>query len=80
MTHCPYGSFKSVCAARIPDLQHVLIVCAVLIIALTQLIGLVFARIRQPRVIAEVIGGVLLGPSVFGRIPGLHHPGNIYHD
>lgn len=25
---------------------------------------------RQPRVIAEVIGGVLLGPSVMGRIPG----------
>lgn len=25
---------------------------------------------RQPRVIAEVIGGILLGPSVFGRIPG----------
>ena len=28
------------------------------------------SRIRQPRVIAEVIGGVLLGPSVMGRIPG----------
>jgi Kef-type K+ transport system membrane component KefB len=26
--------------------------------------------LRQPRVIAEVIGGILLGPSVFGRIPG----------
>ena len=25
---------------------------------------------RQPRVIAEVLGGILLGPSVFGRIPG----------
>ena len=25
---------------------------------------------RQPRVIAEVIGGILLGPSVLGRIPG----------
>ncbi|KAL9577508.1 MAG: hypothetical protein Q9212_006320, partial [Teloschistes hypoglaucus] len=27
-------------------------------------------QIRQPRVIAEIIGGILLGPSVFGRIPG----------
>jgi Kef-type K+ transport system membrane component KefB len=27
------------------------------------------ARIRQPRVIAEVIGGVILGPTVMGRIP-----------
>ncbi len=25
---------------------------------------------RQPRVIAEVIGGILLGPSVLGRAPG----------
>ena len=25
---------------------------------------------RQPRVIAEVVGGILLGPSVMGRIPG----------
>ncbi len=28
------------------------------------------AKIRQPRVIAEVVGGILLGPSVMGRIPG----------
>lgn len=28
------------------------------------------SKIRQPRVIAEVIAGVLLGPSVLGRIPG----------
>lgn len=28
------------------------------------------SKIRQPRVIAEVIGGILLGPSVFGHIPG----------
>lgn len=26
--------------------------------------------IRQPRVISEVIGGIILGPSVMGRIPG----------
>ncbi|KJZ77001.1 hypothetical protein HIM_03322 [Hirsutella minnesotensis 3608] len=28
------------------------------------------AKIRQPRVIAEVVGGIILGPSVMGRIPG----------
>lgn len=28
------------------------------------------SKIRQPRVIAEIIGGILLGPSVFGRISG----------
>lgn len=26
-------------------------------------------KLRQPRVIAEVIGGILLGPSVMGQIP-----------
>lgn len=42
---------------------------AVIIIAMTQFLALGFSRIRQPRVIAEVIGGVLLGPTVMGRIP-----------
>jgi Kef-type K+ transport system membrane component KefB len=28
------------------------------------------SKIRQPRVISEIIGGILLGPSVLGRIPG----------
>src|SRR6266702_39736 len=41
----------------------------VIIIGFTQLLSLLFARIRQPRVIAEVIGGVILGPTVMGRIP-----------
>ncbi|KIP06857.1 hypothetical protein PHLGIDRAFT_106504 [Phlebiopsis gigantea 11061_1 CR5-6] len=37
----------------------------------TQLLSLVLRKIRQPRVIAEVIGGILLvGPTAFGRIPG----------
>ncbi|KAG6836189.1 hypothetical protein H0H93_010495 [Arthromyces matolae] len=38
-------------------------------LAMTQFLALFFDRIRQPRVIAEVIGGILLGPSVMGRIP-----------
>jgi len=41
----------------------------VLIVGFTQLLSLLFSRIRQPRVIAEVIGGVILGPTVMGRIP-----------
>jgi Kef-type K+ transport system membrane component KefB len=38
--------------------------------AMTQLLSLILSRIRQPRVIAEVIAGVILGPSIMGRIPG----------
>ncbi|KAF9035924.1 cation/H+ exchanger [Panaeolus papilionaceus] len=46
------------------------IIQVVIIIAFTQILSLGLSRIRQPRVIAEVIGGVLLGPTVMGRIPG----------
>ncbi|KAL0948200.1 hypothetical protein HGRIS_010808 [Hohenbuehelia grisea] len=42
----------------------------VVIIGMAQLLGLITPRIRQPRVIAEVVGGLLLGPTVMGRIPG----------
>jgi Kef-type K+ transport system membrane component KefB len=31
-------------------------------------VGLLFARLNQPAVIGEVIGGILLGPSLLGRI------------
>lgn len=41
-----------------------------IIIITTQLLSLVLRKIRQPRVIAEVLGGILLGPTAFGRIPG----------
>ncbi|KAI0332794.1 hypothetical protein GY45DRAFT_1245845 [Cubamyces sp. BRFM 1775] len=40
------------------------------IIFTTQVLSLILRKLRQPRVIAEVIGGIILGPTVFGRIPG----------
>ncbi|KDN53004.1 hypothetical protein K437DRAFT_253655 [Tilletiaria anomala UBC 951] len=46
------------------------IIQAVIIIVFTRLLGWGLAYVRQPRVIAEVLGGILLGPTVFGRIPG----------
>jgi len=46
------------------------IIQLVIIIASTQGLGWVFKYIKQPKVIAEVIGGIILGPTVFGRIPG----------
>ncbi|KAF8553036.1 hypothetical protein OG21DRAFT_1313288 [Imleria badia] len=41
-----------------------------IIIIMAQLLGLILGRIKQPRVIAEILGGILLGPTAFGRIPG----------
>ncbi|RMZ75430.1 hypothetical protein DV737_g5286, partial [Chaetothyriales sp. CBS 132003] len=46
------------------------VIQAVLVIFLTRLIHFPLAYLRQPRVIAEVITGIVLGPSVCGRIPG----------
>ncbi|KAG0705818.1 Sodium/hydrogen exchanger family-domain-containing protein [Suillus ampliporus] len=41
-----------------------------IIIMLGQLLSLALGKIKQPKVIAEVIAGILLGPTAMGRIPG----------
>ncbi|KAL1842578.1 hypothetical protein VTK73DRAFT_3085 [Phialemonium thermophilum] len=46
------------------------IIQAVIVILFCQLLHYPLRLVQQPRVIAEVIGGVLLGPSVMMRIPG----------
>ena len=46
------------------------IIQAGIIIIFCRLLHEPLSRLRQPRVIAEVIGGIVLGPSVMGRIPG----------
>ena len=40
------------------------------IICVSKTIAYFLKKVKQPAVIAEVIGGVLLGPTAFGRIPG----------
>lgn len=44
---------------------HVLL-ALVVVIAVTRVIGLLFSRFHQPGVIGQVVGGILLGPSLFG--------------
>ncbi|KAI7195855.1 hypothetical protein KC363_g1259 [Hortaea werneckii] len=46
------------------------IIQAGIILIFCRLLHWPLSRLRQPRVIAEVIGGILLGPSIMGRIPG----------
>ncbi|EMC94431.1 hypothetical protein BAUCODRAFT_111312 [Baudoinia panamericana UAMH 10762] len=46
------------------------IIQAGIIIIFCRLLHYPLSRLRQPRVIAEVIGGILLGPSVMGHVPG----------
>ncbi|KAI1314801.1 K(+)/H(+) antiporter [Mortierella claussenii] len=43
---------------------------AVIIIGLCYILHFGLRRLKQPRVISEVIAGIILGPSVMGRIPG----------
>ncbi|KAM0756252.1 hypothetical protein T439DRAFT_320950 [Meredithblackwellia eburnea MCA 4105] len=43
---------------------------ATLIVFFSRFLHFFLARLRQPRVISEVIAGILIGPSAFGRIPG----------
>lgn len=47
----------------------IFIIQASFILIICHLLHWPLSKIRQPRVIAEVIGGILLGPSVMGRIP-----------
>src|SRR5688500_8875553 len=39
-----------------------------LILAVSRLLGHLFARLRQPQVIGEMLAGILLGPSLFGLL------------
>jgi Kef-type K+ transport system membrane component KefB len=44
------------------------VVQAVLIITCARVVGLLANRIRQPMVIAEVLAGIILGPSLLGIV------------
>uniref|UniRef100_A0A6B2KY45 Cation/H+ exchanger transmembrane domain-containing protein n=1 Tax=Arcella intermedia TaxID=1963864 RepID=A0A6B2KY45_9EUKA len=46
------------------------IVQLIMITLLSRTLGTILKFIKQPRVIAEVIAGILLGPTAMGRIPG----------
>jgi Kef-type K+ transport system membrane component KefB len=48
-------------------LLNVLVALTVIMIT-ARLVGILFARLHQPPVMGEVVGGLLLGPSVLGRI------------
>jgi Kef-type K+ transport system membrane component KefB len=49
------------------DVTHLLL-AVVLLLAAAHSLGWVFARLRQPRVAGEILGGLLLGPTVFGLL------------
>jgi Kef-type K+ transport system membrane component KefB len=53
-----------------PDLLTLIVQVAV-VVAAARLVGLLFRRLGQPQVMGEMVAGILLGPSLLGRVaPG----------
>ncbi len=50
------------------DLTSVLFIL-LLLAGLAQLLGWVFVKLRQPKVIGEILAGIVLGPALLGRLP-----------
>lgn len=50
------------------DLTSILFVL-LLLVGLAQLLGYLFVRLRQPRVVGEILAGIVLGPAILGRFP-----------
>jgi Kef-type K+ transport system membrane component KefB len=44
-----------------------------LLVGLAQLLGWLFAKMRQPKVVGEILAGVVLGNALLGRIPAVAH-------
>ncbi len=50
------------------DLTAILFVL-LLLVGLAQLLGSLFVKLRQPKVVGEVLAGIVLGPALIGRLP-----------
>ena len=50
------------------DLTSVLFIL-LLLVALAQLLGYLFMKLRQPKVVGEILAGVVVGPAILGRLP-----------
>jgi Kef-type K+ transport system membrane component KefB len=50
------------------DLTSVLFIL-LLLVGLAQLLGYLFVKLGQPKVVGEILAGVVLGPALVGRLP-----------
>src|SRR5580692_6948677 len=49
------------------DLSSVLLIL-LLLVSLAQLLGYLFTKLHQPKVVGEILAGVVLGPAIIGRL------------
>jgi Kef-type K+ transport system membrane component KefB len=52
----------------VTNLTSVLLVL-LLLVTLAQLLGWLFVKLRQPKVVGEILAGIVLGPVLIGRLP-----------
>jgi Kef-type K+ transport system membrane component KefB len=50
------------------DLHSVLLIL-LLLVALAHLLGYLCVQLRQPKVVGEILAGIVLGPALIGRLP-----------
>ncbi len=50
------------------DLTSILFIL-LLLVGLAQLLGYFFVKLRQPKVVGEILAGIVLGPALIGRLP-----------
>jgi Kef-type K+ transport system membrane component KefB len=67
------------------DLTSILLL-VLLLVASAQILGYLFSRLRQPKVVGEIVAGVVLGPAVIGKIPAaswiahtIQQQGNVFN-
>ena len=59
-------------AGSSPDVMLHVLLALIVVIILARMLGSLFRTFHQPPVIGEIIAGILLGPSVLGRLaPGV---------
>ena len=54
------------------DLTSILFLL-LLLVGLAQMLGFLFTKLRQPKVVGEILAGVVLGPALLGRVPAVAH-------